>query len=264
MNADGSNKVNLTNTQSVGERNAAWSANGKIAYERDNQIFTMNANGSEQKVFSATTQPSPLSPAWSFDGAKLAYTSGSEIWTINADGTNQRRITNNSTTDTAPAWSGDGAKIAFSKGSGIAVINADGTNEIGLTNGDDREPSWSSDNTKIAFVRKGTTVNGIYTMDSNGANQLRVIADVQTTRGTENDSPTWQPIRNPRRTAHDFDGDGRADVSVFRPTAYGISINRKTDLRVPPSDFQPTNSRPLITTATAKPMSRYLETERGI
>jgi FG-GAP-like repeat/WD40-like Beta Propeller Repeat len=218
MNADGSNKVNLTNTQSFNERNAVWSANGKIAYERDNQIWTMNADGSDQRLFSAITQPSPLSPAWSFDGAKLAFTSGGEVWTINADGTNQRRVTNNSTTDTNPAWSGDGTKIAFSKGSGIAVINADGTNEISLTSGDDREPAWSSDNTKIAFARKGTTVNGIYIMDTNGANQLRVIADMQTTRGTENDSPTWQPIRNPLRTPFDFDGDGRSDVSVFRPS----------------------------------------------
>ncbi len=100
---------------------------------------------------------------------------------------------------------------------GIAVVNADGTNEVGLTNADDREPSWSSDNTKIAFAHKGTSVNGIYTMDANGANQLRIVADIQTLRGTENNAPAWQPLRNVRRLPFDFDGDGRTDVSVFRP-----------------------------------------------
>ncbi|MDQ3061370.1 MAG: carboxypeptidase regulatory-like domain-containing protein, partial [Acidobacteriota bacterium] len=202
INSDGTAPVNLTNTQTgIEERNPSWSANGKIAYERGSQIWTMNADGSNQAAFSAITQPSPLAPAWSFDGTKLAFTSGGEIYVINADGTNERRVTNNASLDTAPAWSPDGTKIVFSKGaSGIAVINADGTSEVNLSNGDDREPSWSSDNTKIAFVRKGTSVNGIYIMDVTGANQVRIIADDQSTRGSENNSPSWQPVGVPINT----------------------------------------------------------------
>lgn len=117
MNADGSNKINITNNNfGAVERNPSWSATGKIAYERDSQIWTMNANGTNQAQFSAITQPSPIAPAWSPDGSKLAFASGGDIWVINADGTNERRVTNNTTTDADPAWSPDGAKIIFGKG----------------------------------------------------------------------------------------------------------------------------------------------------
>ena len=108
---------------------------GKIVYERSSQIWTMNADGSNQTQFTGITQPSPTAPVWSPDGGKIAFVSGGEIWKINADGTNEQRVTTSATTDLAPSWSHDGTKIVFEKfGSGIAVINADGTNEVNLTN----------------------------------------------------------------------------------------------------------------------------------
>ena len=202
MNADGSNKVNITNSSGISEGNPSWSATNKIAYERDNQIWTMNTNGSNQIPFSAISQPMPIRPAWSPDGSKLAFTSSGEIYVINADGTNERRVTNNSTVDADPAWSPDGMKIVYGKGStGIAVINLDGTNETNLTNGaQDGKPSWSSDNTKIAFVRRGAAVSGIYLMNPDGSNQANFVADLQVNRGTTNDNPTWQPVAVPVNT----------------------------------------------------------------
>ena len=221
MNADGTNKINITNNAVMGERNPSWSATNKIAYERGGQIWTMNADGSNQTQFSAITQPSPIAPAWSPDGSKLAFASGGEIWVINADGMNQQRVTNNATADADPAWSPDGAKIIFGKGgSGIAVINPNGTGETNLTNNvNDRKPAWSSDGTRIAFVRRDGANGGIFTMDASGANQVRVVADQVSQPGrNENDNPAWQPIRRSPRTPYDFDGDGRADLTVFRPS----------------------------------------------
>ena len=197
MNADGSGKVNLTNNNAtVNERNPSWSPAGKIAYERDGQIWTMSSDGSGQTQFTAITQSFPAAPAWSPDGTKLVFTTADDIWVINADGSGEHRVTNNSVPDTDPAWSPDGAKIIFGKGgSGIAVINVDGTGEVPLTNNaQDGKPSWSSDGTKIAFVRRGTTSNGIYTMDAAGGNQLRIVADVPNQPGrSETDDPAWQP-----------------------------------------------------------------------
>ncbi|MCY7344924.1 MAG: DPP IV N-terminal domain-containing protein [Pyrinomonadaceae bacterium] len=197
MNADGSNKINITsNGLAIVEGNPSWSATNKIAYERASQIWTMNADGSNQTRFSAITQPSPITPAWSPDGSKMAFGSGGEIWVINADGTGERRVTNNATTDADPQWSPDGAKIIFGKGGGIAVINLDGTGETNLTNGaNDGKPSWSSDGTKIAFVRRDGANGGIFTMDANGANQSRLVADQLSQPGrNENDNPAWQPV----------------------------------------------------------------------
>lgn len=197
MNADGGNKLNLTNTVGITESNPTWSPGGKIAYERDGQIWTMSPDGTSQAQFTAITQSFPTAPSWSPDGSKLAFTSVDDIWLINADGTNERRVTNNSVPDNDPAWSPDGSKIIFGKaGTGIVVVNFDGTNEIALTsNAQDGKPSWSNDGTKIAFVRRGTTVNGIYTMDAVGANQIRIVADVPTQPGrSESNDPAWQPV----------------------------------------------------------------------
>lgn len=197
MNADGSGKLNLTNTFGITENNPTWSSGGKIAYEREGQIWTMNSDGSGQSLFTFITQSFPASPSWSPDGSTLAFTTVDDIWVIGIDGSNERRVTNNSVPDTDPAWSPDGSKIIFGKGgTGIAVIDQDGTNEIALTdNAQDGKPSWSNDGTKIAFVRRGTSQNGIYTMDAVGGNQLRIVVDVPNQPGrSETNDPAWQPV----------------------------------------------------------------------
>ena len=198
MNENGTGQTNLTNTMTAAERNPSWSVTGKIAYERDGQIWVMNDDGSNQTQFPGLTQPTPTAPTWSPNGAKLAFASGGEIYVINANGTDEHPVTNNPAVDRDPAWSPDGSKLVFSRsGSSIFVINADGMNELNLSQGaDDREPAWSSDGTKIAFVRKATAVNGIYLMDVNGANQVRVIADQQVSLGNENNTPAWQPVQS--------------------------------------------------------------------
>ena len=219
VNADGSGQTNLTNTPNDSENNPAWSATGKIAYERGGQIWTMNDDGSGQAQFSAITQPSPIRPAWSFDGSKLAFASGGEIWVINADGTNQQRVTTNTSSDSEPAWSPDGLKIVFAKGgSGISVINADGTNETPLTTGGGTQPSWSSDGTKIAF-----TLGGIYTMDTDGSNQVRIITNIRNFPlccDTNYSNPTWQPVA---QTPNTFSISGR--VSNSTNSVVGGTVN---------------------------------------
>ena len=223
INADGIGQTPLTNTPEA-ERNPSWSVLGKIAYERSSQIWVMNADGSGQAQFSAITQPLPTGPAWSPDGTKLAFASSDEIWVINADGANERRVTINLTPDTDPAWSPDGAKIVFAKGgSGISVINADGTNETPLTNvGGDMQPAWSPDGTKIAF-RRGTATRGILTMDANGANQVRIVADVinfPQCCDVLYENPAWQPVVQPPST---FVVSGR--VTYNNLPVIGVTVN---------------------------------------
>ncbi len=195
INADGTNQMNLTQTESANERNPSWSAVSGIAYERDNQIWIMNDDGEHQTPFPGLTRPSPTAPAWSADGTKLAFVSGGEIWKINANGTGELRVTTNATADTDPSWSPDGTKIVFGKGgSGIAVVNADGTNEMNLTtNPNDVKPAWSSDGTLIAF-RRGGAEGGLYVMDASGANQARIIADTPGPTGSTHSDPAWQPV----------------------------------------------------------------------
>lgn len=221
-NGDGTGtSTNLTNTPAITEGGPAWSVTGKIAYGRGSEIWTMNADGGGQALFSAITRPAG-DPAWSSEGSKLAFTSGGEIWVINANGTNEHVVTMNTSTDSQPAWSPDGSKIAFRKaGTGIAVVNADGTNEMPLTNNSaDQRPSWSPDGTKLAF----TGGDGVYTMDANGANQIRIFAnliqfplpccDIVYT------NPVWQPVAQSPST---FTVSGR--VSYNGVSIPGATVN---------------------------------------
>jgi Tol biopolymer transport system component len=223
MNANGTNKTNLTNSMGVSEANPSWSPAGKIVYERSSQIWIMNADGSNQMQFAGITQPSPTGPTWSADGTKIAFSSGGEIWKINADGTNEQRVTTNATADTDPSWSPDGARIVFSKsGSGIALVNADGTNEMNLTNiSGDVKPAWSPDGTTIAF-RRNAAPNGIYLMDATGGNQVRIIADTQTTPSifSTNDNPAWQPVAQAPNT---FTISGR--ITRTNVSLGGVTVN---------------------------------------
>ncbi len=217
MNDNGSGVTNLTNT-AESEANASWSVTGKIAYERAAQIWVMNADGSGQAQFSGITQPSPTGPAWSPEGMKLAFSSGGEIWVINANGTNELRLTTTASTDTDPAWSPDGLKIAFAKsGSGVSVINADGSNELLLSGG--VAPAWSPDGTKIAY----RSTSGIWTMEANGANQVRIVADAISFPQCCDwifENPAWQPVAQPPNT---FSISGQ--VTYDNSPVSGVTVN---------------------------------------
>src|SRR5438552_16915659 len=62
-------------------------ANGKIAFVRGNDVWTMNPDGSSQVDITNTPSASEDSPAWSADGKRIAYVRDRAIWTMNADGT---------------------------------------------------------------------------------------------------------------------------------------------------------------------------------
>ncbi len=218
INADGSGMTNLTNTSDfVIEINPTWSAAGKIAYERDTQIWVMNDNGSGQTQFPGITEAA-RDPVWSPDGTKLAYAngafSGGNVWVINADGTNKQQLTTGG--GEAPSWSPDGTKIVYKRSGGIFTINADGTNETPVTTNSYDRPSWSPDGLKIAFDGGGIT-----TVNADGTNLIRIIANqilFPNCCDTINQSPAWQPVS---QTPGTFTISGRV-------TKYGIPLSGAT------------------------------------
>lgn len=113
--------------------NAAYPGrDGRIAFVRANQVFTINPDGSGQKQL--TTDGKNYRPRFSPDGTQIAYvhedSGGKALWLMSPDGTSKRRITPVSNVSGA-AWSPNGQQIAYATGSNheLALITrkSDGT-----------------------------------------------------------------------------------------------------------------------------------------
>lgn len=121
VNVDGSNPIDITNTPTISEVAPAWSRDGnKLAYVRvtspdDSDIYTMNANGSNQTQLTGLSITGlgiilglgELKLAWSPDGTRLAFMdvgNSLDIFTVNADGSNRMNLTNTPDNDTYPDW----------------------------------------------------------------------------------------------------------------------------------------------------------------
>jgi Tol biopolymer transport system component len=170
--------------------------NGKIAYQKDREIFVMEADGSDP--VNLTNNPAPdLSPAWSPDGTRIAFERDEDIWVMDADGSNPTNLTNNSIIETDPTWSPDGTRIAFASGPGdgrdwgLYVMDSNGSEVTFLAHnmavGLDGGPSWSPDGSRIAF---GTDLQII---NADGTNLVKIPDD--NPAGTDL-APSWSPDGN--------------------------------------------------------------------
>jgi TolB protein len=124
-------------------------ANGNPINE---QVWVMNADGSDAHALTSDSAPKDQVPDWSPDGSKIAYQSGPSgsggIWVMNADGSNPKELIGCAASDPAPcatgdysgpAWSPDGQQIAFLSFTSddndrpVMIMNADGSNAHRLT-----------------------------------------------------------------------------------------------------------------------------------
>src|SRR4051794_30392963 len=156
----------------------AWSPDGtRIAFSHadgfdaddvpeNEQIYVMNADGSNPHAITTGPAPKDQVPDWSPDGSKISFSLGypgsGGIWTIDADGGHPHQLTGCTASDPTPcpsgddwgtAWSPDGRKIVFLRdltSLGIAdrqvtVMNADGTRAHSIsTPGLHAVPAWQA------------------------------------------------------------------------------------------------------------------------
>ena len=244
MNADGTNQTELTPINYFSSpspwheiKSLDWSPDGsKIAFDEGGEIFTVNVDGSNRR--NLTNHPAnDNAPSWSPDGSRIVFTSNrvpiSIMHTMNADGSDVRALPSaGEFIDYSPDWSPTGTKIVFVVGSEnflpiLYIANADGTNRqpfdgSGMGSMHRNKPNWSPDATKIVFHTWEFFSNDaeIYVKNVNGGALIRL-----TNTNGNNFQPSWQPLA-PATTFADFDGDGRADISVFRPLDRTWYLNR--------------------------------------
>jgi len=142
----------------------AWSPDGKhiVFVHQDDyvgekpvneQIWLMDADGSNQHALTTGSDPKDQLPSWSPDGKFIVYASGvgdnEGIWVMAADGSAPVQLTGcppilatpcADGSDFGPVWSPDGTRIAFlrafmavgSNDRSVWTMNADGTNQARL------------------------------------------------------------------------------------------------------------------------------------
>lgn len=125
------------------------------------QIYVMNADGSDPvRLTDSNSDGNAVAPDWSPNGHRIVFQSNrdsteearnDEIYVMNADGSDQRRLTNYPGQDVDADWSPDGRMIAFQRDSEprqinqLFVVSVDGGEPMPLTalpsaNG---HPAWS-------------------------------------------------------------------------------------------------------------------------
>jgi hypothetical protein len=111
----------------VGGARAAYPGqNGKLAFVRDGQIWTMNPDGTGEAQLTSGVEPAS-EPEWSPDGARILYAretdSGPEVRVMNADGSSDSPVA----AGYSPTWFPDGTRIAFARDDAIYEAWPDGS-----------------------------------------------------------------------------------------------------------------------------------------
>jgi Tol biopolymer transport system component len=222
-NPDGSDEVNLTNTDHSREMDPTWSPDGtRVAFTSDRDgnfdIYTMAADGSDvQQVTFVTPEHDwdyvqSFEPTWSPDGTQIAYTGyrAAESWAdvyVASVGQTAETFAERNVTDTTdflnaaqPDWSPDGTSLLYTGywdqyTTDIWRINVDGSAATNLTDpesefdGTDLDPSWSADGTRVTWVSANDTAGvDVYVMQADGTGEVAATTD-----GAEKYEPDFSP-----------------------------------------------------------------------
>jgi Tol biopolymer transport system component len=206
-----------SNTEEAGDSRRY---NGKIAFNHDGALYTVEPDGSTPRQLINDTYMVDR-PAWSPDGTKIAFghtqregSKFSAISVMNADGSDLRHLrTTTIRSSLAPTWLPDGTKLAFhadlpsTQGyMDIFVMDPDGSNLVNVT-GIGTSPGGQSE-LGAAFSPDGSQMcvllptgfwetnspPGIYVMDADGSDPTLLVKEsLDALSGGVHKRCTWSP-----------------------------------------------------------------------
>lgn len=209
MRSDGSDATRIANHGAY----QSWAPDSsRLVYVggEEGDLFSANADGSDEVQLTRTPDVFEWWPLWSPDGSHILYrvdnyqATETQLFVIDADGSNARAITDLSkSTVSDVAWSPDGTQMVFGvtddggRDHSLAIANVDGSGTRVLVQmpGWESGAVWSPDGTAIAFTATPAGVDpeygsqDVYTIHPDGSGLTRL-----TTGGAASHAPlTWQP-----------------------------------------------------------------------
>lgn len=184
---DGQNLKRLTNSPKR-EAHPKWSPDGKrIVFSSDlEDLYLMNADGSDQIRLNIAPYKSAYFPQWSPDGKKIAFSTDTSFAVLDLQTGTLSKL---GSIGIFPSWSPDGKKLVFVGLWGklptqyFSTINADGTGQTNLllqgdTNVLERPgvPSWAPDGKTIAF---GNAITKYYSPDLGPFRDIAINTGIQ-------------------------------------------------------------------------------------
>jgi Tol biopolymer transport system component len=111
IGVDGTGLTRLSDSAAF-DLSPAWSPDGsKIAFHTSpNDIWVMNADGSQRVDLTPTTGADEFSPVFSPDGSRIAFvripdgSANRDVWVMKADGTDATQLTRGPEVDLSPSW----------------------------------------------------------------------------------------------------------------------------------------------------------------
>jgi hypothetical protein len=182
-----------------------WSPDGiKILFDDANDIYTINADGTNLVNLTNTSGEADRNPQWSNDGAFITYESYdsndelTNVFTMESDGDNKLNLADGRN----PQFSTDGTKVAYlNDNCDLSVMDSDGNNQLVLDNTTSCNftPIWFGGGTptapQVTFTQGITdiseaTANGTATVERTGDTSVAFsvdynFQDLTATNGTD-------------------------------------------------------------------------------